>query len=51
MENTKTVGQCKMPFGDVGGGGIIMHVVVQSSLTKKRAGIFTILLHLTASKV
>ncbi|KAI6675529.1 hypothetical protein NL676_003435 [Syzygium grande] len=37
LENTKTVGQCKMPFGDVGGGGIIMHVVVQSSLTKKRA--------------
>ncbi|XP_030542358.1 membrane-anchored ubiquitin-fold protein 3 isoform X2 [Rhodamnia argentea] len=37
LENTKTVGQCKMPFGDVGGGDTIMHVVVQSSLAKKRA--------------
>ncbi|KAI3435263.1 Membrane-anchored ubiquitin-fold protein [Psidium guajava] len=37
LENTKTVGQYKVPSGDAGGGGTIMHVVVQSSLAKKRA--------------
>ncbi|XP_021908876.1 membrane-anchored ubiquitin-fold protein 3 [Carica papaya] len=38
LENNKTVGQCKMPFGDreIAGGVIIMHVVVQPSLAKTK---------------
>ncbi|GMJ05891.1 hypothetical protein like AT4G24990 [Hibiscus trionum] len=36
LENDKTVGQCKVPFGDAAGGIIIMHVVVQPSLTKTK---------------
>jgi len=36
LENNKTVGQCKMPFGDNAGGVIIMHVVVQPSLAKTK---------------
>ncbi|MBA0689424.1 hypothetical protein Goari_007154, partial [Gossypium aridum] len=39
LENDKTVGQCKVPFGDVAGGIIIMHVVVQPSLAKTKTGI------------
>jgi hypothetical protein len=38
LENNKTVGQCKMPFGDSGGGVVIMHVVVQPSLAKSKTG-------------
>lgn len=38
LENNKTVGQCKVPFGDIAGGVIIMHVVVQPSLAKSKAG-------------
>ncbi|KAG4207241.1 hypothetical protein ERO13_A03G053880v2 [Gossypium hirsutum] len=34
LENNKTVGLCKVPFGEVPGGAIIMHVVVQPSLAK-----------------
>lgn len=37
LENNKTVGQCKAPFGDIAGGVIIMHVVVQPSLAKSKA--------------
>ncbi|KAJ1411870.1 Ubiquitin-like domain superfamily [Sesbania bispinosa] len=37
LENNKTVGQCKVPFGDIAGGVIIMHVVVQPSLAKSKA--------------
>ncbi|XP_048329034.1 membrane-anchored ubiquitin-fold protein 3 [Ziziphus jujuba] len=37
LENNKTVGQCKLPFGDNAGGAIIMHVVVQPSLAKAKA--------------
>ena len=40
LENNKTVGQCKAPFGDIAGGVIIMHVVVQPSLAKSKAGKF-----------
>ncbi|XP_071722706.1 membrane-anchored ubiquitin-fold protein 3-like [Rutidosis leptorrhynchoides] len=36
LENSKTVGQCKAPFGDVLGGLIIMHVVVQPSPAKTK---------------
>ncbi|KAK8658984.1 hypothetical protein V6N13_029202 [Hibiscus sabdariffa] len=36
LENDKTVGQCKAPFGDAAGGIIIMHVVVQPSLAKTK---------------
>ncbi|TYH40177.1 hypothetical protein ES332_D12G229200v1 [Gossypium tomentosum] len=38
LENDKTVGQCKVPFGEVAGGIIIMHVVVQPSLAKTKTG-------------
>lgn len=38
LENSKTVGQCKVPFGDNAGGAIIMHVVVQPSPAKAKAG-------------
>ncbi|KAF7834068.1 membrane-anchored ubiquitin-fold protein 3 [Senna tora] len=37
LENNKTVGHCKVPFGEVAGGVIIMHVVVQPSLSKTKA--------------
>ncbi|KAG8475895.1 hypothetical protein CXB51_032669 [Gossypium anomalum] len=36
LENDKTVGQCKVAFGEVAGGIIIMHVVVQPSLAKTK---------------
>ncbi|RYQ94144.1 hypothetical protein Ahy_B08g089024 isoform A [Arachis hypogaea] len=38
LENNKTVGQCKVPFADVAGGVIIMHVVVQPSPAKTKPG-------------
>ncbi|KAH9705509.1 Membrane-anchored ubiquitin-fold protein 3 [Citrus sinensis] len=38
LENNKTVGQCKIPYGEVPGGVIIMHVVVQPSLAKTKTG-------------
>lgn len=38
LENNRTVGQCKVPFGDNAGGAIIMHVVVQPSPAKAKAG-------------
>ncbi|CAA0813140.1 Membrane-anchored ubiquitin-fold protein 4 [Striga hermonthica] len=34
LDNSKTVGQCKMPFGDLPNGIITMHAVVQPSLAK-----------------
>ncbi|XP_026385920.1 membrane-anchored ubiquitin-fold protein 3-like isoform X2 [Papaver somniferum] len=36
LENNKTVGQCKAPFGELPGGVITMHVVVQPSLAKSK---------------
>lgn len=38
LENSKTVGQCKVPFGDLPKGVITMHVVVQPSLAKAKTG-------------
>ncbi|KAF9666191.1 hypothetical protein SADUNF_Sadunf16G0203800 [Salix dunnii] len=38
LENNKTVGQCRAPFGDLPKGVITMHVVVQPSLAKAKAG-------------
>lgn len=40
LENNKTVGQCKLPFGEFTGGVTIMHVVVQPSLAKAKTGDF-----------
>ncbi|KAB5520910.1 hypothetical protein DKX38_025229 [Salix brachista] len=37
LENNKTVGQCRVPFGDLPKGVITMHVVVQPSLAKAKA--------------
>ncbi|KAF9605223.1 hypothetical protein IFM89_014336 [Coptis chinensis] len=34
LENNKTVGQCRVPFAELPGGVITMHVVVQPSLAK-----------------
>jgi len=34
LENSKTVGQCRTPFGELPNGVITMHVVVQPSLAK-----------------
>nr|DAD30482.1 TPA_asm: hypothetical protein HUJ06_009333 [Nelumbo nucifera] len=36
LENNKTVGQCRVPFGELPGGVITMHVVVQPSLAKTK---------------
>ncbi|KAJ8772459.1 hypothetical protein K2173_027636 [Erythroxylum novogranatense] len=36
LDNNKTVGQCRTPFGEAAGGIIIMHVVVQPSPTKTK---------------
>lgn len=36
LENNKTVGQCKVPFGELPNGTITMHVVVQPPLTKAK---------------
>ncbi|KAL3813916.1 hypothetical protein ACJIZ3_015184 [Penstemon smallii] len=37
LENSKTVAQCKMPFGELPNGVITMHAVVQTSLAKVKA--------------
>lgn len=39
LDNNKTVGQSRTPFGEVAAGIIIMHVVVQPSLVKMKTGI------------
>ncbi|KAF7819383.1 membrane-anchored ubiquitin-fold protein 4 [Senna tora] len=36
LENNKTVGQCRAPFGELPRGVITMHVVVQPSLVKAK---------------
>ncbi|KAH7577165.1 hypothetical protein JRO89_XS01G0214900 [Xanthoceras sorbifolium] len=36
LENSKTVGQCRVPFGELSKGAITMHVVVQPPLTKAK---------------
>lgn len=38
LENNKTIAQCKPPFGELPGGIITMHVVVQPSLVKAKTG-------------
>ncbi|KAJ6847943.1 membrane-anchored ubiquitin-fold protein 4-like [Iris pallida] len=38
LENNKTIDQCKPPFGELPEGIITMHVVVQPSSTKTKAG-------------
>ncbi|GMH16720.1 hypothetical protein Nepgr_018561 [Nepenthes gracilis] len=36
LENNKTIGQCRAPFGELAGGVMVMHVVVQPSLAKSK---------------
>lgn len=36
LENNKTVGQCQAPFGELAGGVMVMHVVVQPSQAKTK---------------
>ncbi|MFS7956424.1 putative Ubiquitin-like domain superfamily, UBL3-like, ubiquitin domain-containing protein [Helianthus anomalus] len=38
LENSKTVGQCRTPFGELPKGVITMHAVVQMSLNKAKTG-------------
>lgn len=50
LENNKTVAQCKTPFREVAGGGVtlmLMHVVVQPSLSKTKTGTILFLLFLS----
>ncbi|CAO2818300.1 unnamed protein product [Amaranthus hypochondriacus] len=37
LENNRTVGQCRTPFGELAGGAMVMHVVVQPSQAKTKA--------------
>ncbi|XP_057517194.1 membrane-anchored ubiquitin-fold protein 3-like isoform X2 [Amaranthus tricolor] len=37
LENNRTVGQCRAPFGELAGGAMVMHVVVQPSQAKTKA--------------
>ncbi|KAG9446370.1 hypothetical protein H6P81_012498 [Aristolochia fimbriata] len=37
LENNKTIAQCRIPFGELPGGVITMHVVVQPSVAKTKA--------------
>ncbi|KAL2907039.1 Membrane-anchored ubiquitin-fold protein 4 [Bienertia sinuspersici] len=37
LENSKTVGQCQMPFHELQKGAITMHVVVQPAVAKTKA--------------
>lgn len=41
MENSKNVGQCRIPFGELQKAVITMHVVVQPSVAKSKTGIST----------
>ncbi|XP_022156522.1 membrane-anchored ubiquitin-fold protein 4-like [Momordica charantia] len=36
LENNKTVGQCRVPFGELPRGVITMHVVVQPTIAKAK---------------
>lgn len=38
LENNKTVGQCRVPFGELPRGVITMHVVVQPTIAKAKTG-------------
>ncbi|KAK4757121.1 hypothetical protein SAY87_007248 [Trapa incisa] len=38
LENSRTVGQCRMPFGELPKAAITMHVVVQQSVPKSKTG-------------
>jgi len=38
LENQKTVAQCRPPFGELPGGVITVHVVVQPSSAKSKTG-------------
>lgn len=49
LENDKTVGQCRIPFGELAGGVLVMHVVVQPSLAKTKTGMFHVDLGLFCS--
>lgn len=42
LENSKTVGQCRMPFGELSKAVITMHVVVQQSVPKAKTGNFSL---------
>lgn len=47
LENDKTVGQCRIPFGELPGGVLVMHVVVQPSIAKMKTGMFHVHLGLS----
>ncbi|KAK9284914.1 hypothetical protein L1049_024095 [Liquidambar formosana] len=41
LENSKTLAESRILFGDLLGGVITMHVIVQPPLAKKKTGLFT----------
>lgn len=41
LENSKTLVESRILFGDLPGGVITMHVIVQPPLAKKKTGLFT----------
>lgn len=50
LENNKTVGQCRTPFGELPKGVITMHAVVQMSLTKAKTGNSSFLINMLTNK-
>lgn len=43
LENSKTLAESRLYFGDLPGGVITMHVVVQPPVAKKKTGLFSTL--------
>lgn len=43
LENQKTVAQCRPPFGELPGGDITMHVIVQPSENSKTGKLFLVI--------
>lgn len=42
LENSKTLADSRITFGDIPGGVITMHVVVQPPVAKKKTGLFNL---------
>uniref|UniRef100_A0A1D1XN58 Membrane-anchored ubiquitin-fold protein n=1 Tax=Anthurium amnicola TaxID=1678845 RepID=A0A1D1XN58_9ARAE len=40
LENNKTIAQCRVPFGELPGGVLTIHVVVQPSVAKSKTANF-----------
>ena len=42
LENSRTLADSRITFGDIPGGAITMHVVVQPPVPKKKSGLFNL---------